>query len=233
MGRWLIELSGDRMDLEEFPRWFPDGKIFAIEEKGRFFLTGPEFDCLPNVEAVRNDAIGALDRFWAVISLLWSGVRRPTISSISQETDEGGRSTYVLISGSATLRAKASGTLEVGGIPATPGPTQAQELLRIAKQSPNLDIALSVWAHPYRSWAQLYRILGEVEKYLGEPVNKKGFCSDNKRERFRRTANSAEAAGIDARHEAGGSRKPDDPMSLEEGTSFIADILLTVLQNAA
>lgn len=50
MARWLVQLSGERMDLEEFPRWFPDGEVSAIEENEAFFLVGPAFEVLPNAE---------------------------------------------------------------------------------------------------------------------------------------------------------------------------------------
>ena len=54
MSRWLVQLSGERMDLEEFPRWFPDGDIYAIEENGTFFFVGSALEALPDSEAVRG-----------------------------------------------------------------------------------------------------------------------------------------------------------------------------------
>ena len=56
MARWLVQLSGDHMDLEEFPRCFPDGDISAVEENGAFFLLGPAFEVLPNSKAVLGEA---------------------------------------------------------------------------------------------------------------------------------------------------------------------------------
>lgn len=32
MKRWLVELVGESADLEEFPRWFPNGEAYAITE---------------------------------------------------------------------------------------------------------------------------------------------------------------------------------------------------------
>jgi len=69
MARWLAELRGDRMDLEEFPEWFPNGEIFAVEEAGRFYLVGPALDALHDADDVLKAATGALDRFTAVILL--------------------------------------------------------------------------------------------------------------------------------------------------------------------
>jgi hypothetical protein len=46
MSRWLVQLIGERFDLEEFPRSFPDGDVHAIEENGEFFLVGSSFESL-------------------------------------------------------------------------------------------------------------------------------------------------------------------------------------------
>ena len=230
MARSLVQLSGDRTDLEEFPRWFPDGEIFAIKENGTFFLTGPAFEALPSAEAVLNEAIRALDLFSAVISLVWPSLRKPAGSHVFRETDEGKRNAFVFLSGSITVRAKLGAALSVGSPPEGPQPTQAQQLLTRAKQSPHLEVALSLWADPVRSWPRLYRVLEEIEQHLGRRVNAVGLCSANERDRFARTANTAEVSGPDARHAVGKFVPPANPMDLGEGTSFVSRLLLEALQ---
>lgn len=61
MARWLVQLSGERMDLEEFPRNFPVGNVFAVEENETFYLVGPEFEARADVDAVQREANYALD----------------------------------------------------------------------------------------------------------------------------------------------------------------------------
>jgi len=70
----------------------------------------------------------------------------------------------------------------------------------------------------------------EIEQHLGKHVDVAGLCSAKQRERFARTANTAEVAGPDARHAAGKFAAPNDPMSLPEATEFIGQLLLSVLR---
>ncbi len=231
MARWLVQLSGDHMDLEEFPRSFPDGDVFAIEENGAFFLVGPAFEVLPNAEAVLGEATRALDHFTAVISLLWPSLRKPAASHVFRETDEGKRDAFVFLSGSISGRSKVHAVaLSVGARPQQPQRTQAQELLGRASGSPHLGVALSLWADPTRSWPRLHRVLEEIEQHLGNRVDAAGLCPAAQRERFTRTANTAEVSGSDARHATGRFVAPSNPMSLPEATKFVGQMLLSVLR---
>jgi hypothetical protein len=230
MARWLVQLSGERADLEEFPRWFPDGEVSAIEENKAFFLVGPAFENLPNAEAVLGEAVRALDRFTAVISLLWPGLRKPTVSHVIREAD-GRRDVFAFLSASISGRSKVQAVL--GSVDVTqqkPQRTQAQELLRRATGNPHLEVALSLWADQMRSWPRLFRIMEEIEEHLGKPVDAAGLCSDNQRKRLRTTANNAEVAGADARHATGKFDLPSNPMTLPEATEFLRQMLLSVLK---
>jgi len=231
MVRWLVQLSGDRMDLEEFPRCFPNGDVSAIEENGEFFLMGPALEALPNAEAVLGEAVRALDRFTGVILLIWPNLRKPTISHVFRDTDKGTRDVFVFVSDGLSMRSKVGGVTASGGAPQQPPQrTQAQELLTRATGSPHLELALSLWGDPLRSWPRLYRVLEEIERHLGRTVAAAGLCSDNQRERFTRTANSAEASGADARHATGKFIPPAKPMTVPEGTEFVVQMLLSVLR---
>jgi hypothetical protein len=96
--------------------------------------------------------------------------------------------------------------------------------------SPHLEQALSMWTDPMRSWPRLYCVLEEIEQHLGKHVDATGLCPTNQRERFRRTANAAEVSGPDARHATGRFIAPDNPMSLQEATEFVRQMLLGVLR---
>src|ERR1700693_841089 len=98
MARWLVQLSGESADLEGFPRWVPHGGGSAIEENEAFFLVGPAFEDLPNAEAVLGEAVRALDRFTAVISLIWPSLRKPTASHVFREADGGRGVVFVFLS---------------------------------------------------------------------------------------------------------------------------------------
>lgn len=233
MARWLVQLSGDPFDLEEYPRCFPDGDVFAIEENGNFFLVGGAFEVFSSAEAVLSEAVRVLDRFSAVISLLWPSLRKATATAVLRETEEGKRSAFAFPAGVSARSKVGAVAVSVGAPPEPPQPTQAQELLRRATGNQHLELALSLWADPIRSWPRLYCVVEEVEQHLGKGVHAAGLCSGGERERFRRTANSAEVSGTDARHATGKFDAPKNPMNLAEATRFVEQVLLGVLRDLA
>src|SRR5436190_166519 len=156
----MIQLEGERLDLEVMPTCFPNGDIFAVQEDGATFITGPAFDALPNAEAVLNCANQALNEFAAVASLLWNGFRKPTIRSVFRTEPGGKRNTFVFVSGIASIRFKPNAALSGAAISVS---TQAQELLAAGRKSARLRDALMIWANPVRTWPRLYRVLEEIE----------------------------------------------------------------------
>jgi hypothetical protein len=233
-----VQLEGDKLDLEEYPHWFPDGDIFAITEGGKVFLTGPTFTTLADASKVHEAAIAAVDEFSAVITLLWPLLQRPTVGAVYAEDDAGvRRGTHFLAAGSITVRSKARATITAigpDGEPIPPPPfTQAQALLAASRSDRRLNVALTLWADPTRTWGRLYRVLEEVEEHLGVDVDKARLCSGRERRRFTQSANNAEVAGKDARHAGGKFEPPANPMTLKEAVGFVGGLLQAVLRRAA
>lgn len=234
MARWLVQLEGDRLDLEEFPRWFPDGDIYATEENGSVYLVGPAFDRPSAANQVYEKALQAVDEFSAVITLLWPSLQRPKVGRVVRENNDATRQASVFLSSSVTARSKARATLTVDGITEDRRrPTEAQRLLSGSRMDRHARVAVSLWGDPLRTWPRLYRVLEEIERYLGQQVDKAGLCSNKQRRRFTRTANAAEVAGKDARHALGKSEPPKHPMDIKEATAFIGRLLRATLACAA
>jgi hypothetical protein len=231
MDRWLIQLQGEAMDLEELPKWFPSGDVYAVEENGNVLLVGAGLNSLPEADAVLKKAQEALDEFSAVVSLLWTSFRKPQIGQVFREDSAGNRSAYIFLTGVAAGRSKAGGVMvDASGTAPAPATTQAQDLLAAARKSKHLQEALKVWADPVRTWGRLYRVMEEVKKHFGKPVDKVGLCTDDELGRFTHTANTAEAAGLDARHASGSFQRPTSPMTLQEATSFVSRLLESALR---
>jgi hypothetical protein len=229
VARWLVPLAGERIDLEVYPRWFPNGEIFAIEENGKFYLAGPGFETLVDAEAVLNKAQLALSQFTSIISLIWPELENPIINGVTRETDQGKRNQFLFLGGSIKTRGKVDAAF-MGSYTQSPERTKAQEMLGRANQSSHLETANTLWRDQTRSWPRLYRILEEIEGHLGKTVVSAGLCSRNERERFTRSANTAEVAGADARHATGKVEAPPKPMTLDEATGFVRRIFLEVLK---
>jgi hypothetical protein len=235
MTRWLVQLEGNPCDLEEFPYWFPDGDVHAIEENGSVYLVGPAFEALSEASQVREAALQTVDEFSAIITLLGSSLQRPKMGRVFREDESGKRQAFIFLGASITGRSKTGrATITVGGVEqARHSPTQAQILFSGSRMDTHLRVAISLWADPLRTWPRLYRVLEEIEQYLGQPVQQASFCSDNQRKRFTRSANAAEISGKDARHALGKFEPPKDPMDLAEATVFIGRLLQAALAHAA
>jgi hypothetical protein len=168
MARWLVQLEGDRFDLEEFPRWFPDGDIFFTEEKTTFFLVGRALEKLPDAAAVQVEAMRALEECSSIISLLCPNIEKPATGNVIREEDDGSRGTFIFVPlAGVRARAKVGAMLTGGAQPEAPSPTQAQQLQAAASANPRLRTAVWLWGRPGRSWPRLYTI-GSSRKSVGE-----------------------------------------------------------------
>lgn len=234
MARWLVEIQGDAFDVEEFPFWFPSGDAHAAAENGKVFLVGDIFDSITEASDVYEIAAQLMDEYFAIIGLLQPGLRKPTVGMVFREDDDGSRQGFALLSGVAAGRSKVHGTLSVaGGQEQETRQTQAQELLAASRSDRRLQVAVSLISISGATWPHLYRCLEEIEYYLGKKVSDAGLCSNNQRERFTRTANSAEVSGRDSRHRLGKFDPPNDPMSISEARAFVSQTLIATLRAVA
>lgn len=236
LGRWRIRLSGHPYDLEQLEKYFPDGDVHFIRDEGSHFLIGDKFTNFRESTDVRAAAEQALEKVAAVASLLDPSFRKPTIDAVMRKRADGGQDVFVHLSGNLQMRAKLGAVIvrpggEMESVE-SPRPTLAQRMLALGIQDNHLERALHLWVTPNRSWTHLYAIVEELEEYLGHKISETGLCSAAQRERLRRTANNAEAAGTDARHGSGKFHPPSNPITLTEATDFIRELLLAQLKPA-
>ena len=226
MARWLVELLGDRYYLEDLSEWFPDGEAFILVEGEKYYMAGPTLERFGDPAHVHSLAIQLIDEFSAVAAVVATHFMRPTVGTIYRENEAGERHGHTFGKVSAmVVRTKMRAKLAD-----TPGPTAAQSLLSAAKTSDRLKTAMLIWADPLRTWPRLYRVLEEIERELGLTVDQAGLCDEDERVRLRRSSNSAEIAGNDARHAAGKFVPPPNPMTLDEATEFVRRMIHGALE---
>jgi hypothetical protein len=237
VARWLVKLEGERFDLEEFPKWFPDGDLLVTEEKGEFLLTGLSLDLLSDAEAVLNAAEAALVRLYAVASLLMPSLRPPRVAHVVREEDSGKRQAFSFMRGSVEARSNvsASAVLVRDGVPVEADPqtpTRAQMFLAAAEDK-HLAHVLELWGNGVLTWPRLYRIIEAIESSVGCEIDEAGLCTRAERSRFTRSANTAEVSGLDSRHAAGQFQPPTNPMSLGQAQAFVRDVVVGALERTA
>jgi hypothetical protein len=178
MARWLARLAGERIDVEEYPHWFPEGEmgIYAFWKDDRVFLAGEDFERAADSEEFIALAADALDRLTGIVSCIFPNIVRPTIDQYLREDDEG-PATQILALSTIRSRSKvyAPSITQDGVEPSSE--TMAQQFLRIADRNPRLGLALTLWGEGMRTWSRLYRISEDLEAHLGQTLNKADFCS--------------------------------------------------------
>jgi hypothetical protein len=183
---------------------------------------------------VKVAAESVLRRFSAIVSLRLTSFRKPHVDAVVFEGDDGSRKIVVSAVGRIEARSKLVAVAEVVGPDGQVKPgqisTPEQELFAKSDGHSALDAALTLWADANRTWPRLYRILEEVERHLGRKVDVAELCAAAQRERFARTANSAEVAGEDSRHAAGRFAPPANPMTRAEASDFVRVMLLKALE---
>lgn len=231
MARWLVQIDGDRFDIEELPFWFPSGEIYAIEESSTVFLVGSRLEQLADASKIHEAADRAIEDFYSVIYLIDPGIRKPSVGTVFHENDDGTRHGFAFLSAVASGRSKARASVTNAGStkPEESRLTQAQELLAESQRNRHLQVALSLLSIPNATWPHYYRCLEEIESFFGAKVSEAGLCSTSERSRFTRTANTPEASGTNARHSFGKFDPPQNPMSPAEGLSFVRQMLLKAL----
>lgn len=243
--KWLVRIAPDEpgvkykrpgvlhdgkdedFELEDYPRWFPDGDIFAIKKPdGYYYLCGPELDNLPTPQEAQARAATVLARFFAIGSILWNGLRKPKTNGVYELMPDGSLQLHSLFSGTLISRGKTAAALSD-----SPGPTDAQKIYTgVAKSTQHLQEALEYWATGERSWFMMYKVLEAVGHHLYGVPDKMKILDDNAMERFKRSADNAKVSGMHARHAERGFAPLNNPMTLEEGEQYIHGLLDRVLR---
>jgi hypothetical protein len=167
MTRWLVQITGERVDLLEFQRVFPAGEAHIIEEDGQFFLTGSSFDRVADAAVAQSCAAEIIDDMFPVVSVAWRIARKPDVGNVIYEDEQGNRHPTMLVP-LAGLRMHAMSAGEV--------PIDGPQLLTKLRSSPRLRAAGKSWSAPHRSWSHLFNIYWELRKYLGKNPDAAGIC---------------------------------------------------------
>ncbi len=146
MATWLVELKGERADLEDFPEWFPDGEPRVLREGDTYYLTGSAFECIDQASEAHDLAIGLIDELFAIGSLMWPSLRKPSIGSLVREDESGRKNYHVMQTEGIEARSKVSAALVSvdGQSPQPVLPTSAQVLLSKSRSDRHLQACIVV-----------------------------------------------------------------------------------------
>lgn len=219
--RWLAEVLGDPFYTHDLPYYFATGPSFAVKDEQDVWLLSDRFEPSASASQIMAIADEVLDELAGSLSVFLGHFIRPNIGRLYFINADGSRrGHHVLRADGLIARSKARSALSPAEAPTVP-----KQFLSVAARSPHLRSAVLLWSSELRTWPRLYRVMEEVQQHLEGAPHQFGLCSKAEFELFKRTANSAEAVGLDARHALGLFVPPSQPMSISDATNLVARVL--------
>ena len=224
MPQYFIELYAEKYFLNEFVYHFPSNDdAYVVIRDGEYFLTGPLFEKCTSFDEFLPLARMAMDEMHATLWAMRAITLRPQIGNPFRIEDDG-----TIVGGLNPGEGGGHVMPDVRVLPedttTIPTPTRAQSLRQKLAADRHLTFAITLVTLNNAQWSHLYRCLEEIEAFLRQKVSAARLCSEAERERFTRTANTAESAGLDSRHRSGKFDPPVNPMSFREARDFMTKL---------
>jgi len=222
---WVVTLSGDVHTLEELLKVFNSPEICIQKDHDAFVLKSKDFADLISDDQVREHTTEILISLNGAAKLALGSCSPIKIEHISKIRDDGTRHVYISATSSIMSSVTCSitiihrdGTIEED-CPAAP----VIHWMALSKRDEHVKRALHLIENDFETWDGLYKVYEVIQEDVGN-IPEKGWCTEAELKRFKQTANSPEALGVDARH---GKMipAPPDPMSLSSAESFIRRLM--------
>jgi len=234
MGKWLIRLKGEEFDLEDLPALLHFPELAVVEENGFYYLQSSEFELLTSADEVREQGIALIEILNGAAKLHRDNFQDVSEDGVIRVEDDGGRSHYVYLEGSLTIRSKVRPNLTVtttNGIEKKDDrPTTIETWIGIAREDKLVADALHFFREdtPFN----LYKVYEIIRDDVGgeHAMVKKGWVSKPELSRFTQTVQSRNVLGDHARHASEKYKPSAQPMSLSEAKLLIRGILLNWMQ---
>jgi hypothetical protein len=226
MPNWSIQLSGDKFDLEDFPKWFPTPDLQVVERPDGYYLKSELFEAIEDADQVRASAQELLERLVGAAKVYSPSLGPVGLSAVVRQEEDGRRHAYVYLSGAIKTRSKTSAAqLTVNGKEEISQVPRIALWAPIAKDDEKVRQALRLWVKGSENWAELYKVLEIILSEVGGAIYSNGWVPSKEVKRFKHTADSAEALGDQARHAKKDRLPPRKPMTIQEAKRLIKGLL--------
>jgi len=242
MSEWKVELRGDRFDLEELPRHFPQENVNVVEEEGKFFLRSARFTSLGTCQKVYDEAAVLLERINGTMRISIDNFRPTGIEAVIYVDDQGVSHRNVWLRAEAgEYRMKGADIslvyshedLDTAGL-REPATKFEESWPEIANHDKNVAKVLRFFSQEL-DWIVLYKILDVLLEDQGGGIFDKEWAGEKEINLFTHTANSYGAIGDAARHaqETKKFQPPPTPMTLSQAQALIRSIVNKWLEEKA
>lgn len=227
---WLVQLSGEVVDLQALSRSFSDDKIRILAEEDNYFLESKNFAGATTSEEVLEKAKDICGIVSGVARLAYGARSVVKPEHIYRLHPDGRRDVFVIIKEGIEVR-ESVGTVTVitsdGSEVAVETPDPARRWIDIAETNDSVSKALRLFGSDAKDWVGLYRLYEVIEQDMGgmKHIVAAGWTTEVTLRLFKHTANSPAAIGDMARHGKETAQPPKNPMDLSEARSLIEVLL--------
>jgi hypothetical protein len=223
--RWEVQLQGNESGLEKLAQSFNDEpEIVQREAEDEFVLLTSQFDGVDDVEEVRkiSDTIVRTIRAYGKRDSL--KIEDLEAAGVAKITDDGTKQLFVSVTDTVAINSSATATVisADGEIETFQPADRTYEWTQLAMEDKKVS-ELAELIDKGDSWVNLYRVYEYIQDNIQSESNivAQGWWSENEKNLFKRTANSRDAIGDDARHGTDQIPAPEDPMTHAEATRLV------------
>ena len=227
--KWKVRLTGDVKGLKILAESFTDDpEIFKEEDD--FYLWCSQFEDLKDASEVRDTAreiVQTIRNIGLRDSLRTDDLQA---SHVRKMRDDGTERVFASLEAETvsveTRSMRINRTDEEGNEKVQRPADRTYELTRIASEDEKIR-ELAGLLDNGEDWVNLYRIYEFIQANIVE----KDWWSSTEKDRFKRTANSREAIGDEARHADQTGGNPIDPMTHEEAKQLIRNLVIEWIES--
>lgn len=230
---WIIELAGERFDLQELFRLDSPSKIEVSEEADGFYLRSDEFESYTEPRAVLDRAIELVSILNGIAQIEIQNWENVTVAGVARQEPDGKRTRF-LFAEPMRGRSRMSGNLTItraDGSKKSSHDNTFEAIADLVTRDANVTRVLRLFGSGMHTWVNLYKIYEIIESEIGREIVNRGWVNKDTIRNFKHTANSVSSAGDDARHGKELSAPPRSPMLLSEAESLIGKLLKNWLRS--
>ena len=227
--KWKVRLTGDERGLEELSESFSeDPEVF--EDENNFFLWSSNFEDLEEVSEVKDIA----ERI--VLNIRNLGLKDSLRTEYLHtahihEIKDDGTEHVTVIAEVEPVKVRANPvsittTDQTGNKEVYHPADRTYELTKLALEDEKVQELVGL-LDKGNNWVNLYRIYEFIQAHISgdENIVERGWWSSNEKDRFKRTANSRDAIGDNARHGQERIPAPENTMIHSDAKGLVDNLI--------
>jgi hypothetical protein len=222
--QWFVHLTGDNDLLNDLLSYLTEEVACMKKVDNICYLYSTFFDGLNNSSEVLKVARKLIILINGAAKLVLDTNKTIGFDRISSIDTAGIQKNYVFLEGTAYI--KTSVKCELNGMEEKQGDNIITKWVQKGYHDEGINILSELLDGASSKWSVLYKRAELVKKYLGgwDKISAKGWCSKNKLDLFKRTAQDYKAIGVkDARH-IRDYKKLENPMTYPKAKNLIRAI---------